>query len=259
VANRRGGERRIEAAPERLIPGSALGVPLYREVKRVLLEALIAGEWRPGAALPAERILAERFRVAIGTLRKAVDELVQENVLVRQQGRGTFVATHNRERYKFQFFHIVDAEGRQEYPEVQLLDFGKGRAEEHEAAALRLARGDGVFRIHNLLSLHGVPVELDRISIAQARFPGLTERQFRDRPGTVYQLYQTAFGVTVVRSAERLRAVAADPEDAKLLGVGAGEPLLQIRRVALTYEDEPVEFRMSVVNTADHEYRSDVR
>jgi GntR family transcriptional regulator len=188
-----------------------------------------------------------------------VDELVQESVLVRQQGRGTFVATHSRERYKFQFFHIVDEEGHREYPEVRLLEFGKGRADEHEAAALGLSRGDGVFRIRNLLSLHGAAVELDRIAIAQARFPGLTERQFRERPGTVYQLYQTDFGVTVVRSAERLRAVAAHPEDAKLLEVGAGVPLLQIRRVALTYDDQPVEFRVSVVYTAGHEYQSEVR
>jgi GntR family transcriptional regulator len=258
VANRRGGEQR-EAASEELVPGSALGAPLYREIKRLLLEALIAGEWGPGTALPAERVLAERFHVAIGTLRKAVDDLVQENVLVRQQGRGTFVATHSRERFKFQFFHIVDLEGRREYPEVRVLEFGKGRAEQHEAAALRLERGDGVFRIRNLLSLQGAPVELHRITLAQARFPGLTERQFRERQGTIYQLYQTAFGVTVVRSSERLRAVPADPDESKLLRVGAGVPLLQIRRVALSYDDEPVELRVSVVNTAAHEYQSDVR
>lgn len=249
----------IGSVPERLMAGSAPGVPLYREVKRLLMDALIAGEWRPGTALPAERVLADRFEVAIGTLRKAVDDLVQENILVRQQGRGTFVATHSRERYQFQFFHVVDRGGHREYPHVRLIDFRKGRAADEEAAALRIARGGPVFRIKNLLAMRGAPVDVDRITLAQQRFPGLTDRQLRERPGTLYQLYQTAFGITVVRSAERLRAVGADEDAARLLGVDPGSPLLEIRRVAFTYADDPVEFRLSVVNTTDHDYVTDLR
>jgi GntR family transcriptional regulator len=246
------------SSAETLMAGGAPGVPLYRAVKRLLTGALAAGEWRPGTALPAERLMAQRFHVAVGTLRKAVDELVQESLLVRHQGRGTFVAIHGHDRFRFKFFHIASRDGQREFPDVELLAFRKGRADALDAAALQIAPGAVVFRVRNQLSLRGAPASVDDVTIAQARFPGLTERVFRDRPGTIYQLYQATFGVTVVSAAERLRAVRAEGEIARRLGVEVGAPLLQVRRIALTYVDGPVELRVSAVNTMDNEYVTDV-
>src|SRR6476661_5694082 len=95
--------------------------PLYKEMKRRLTDALTQGEWKPGEAIPAERRLSERFRISVGTVRRAIDELVAENILIRQQGRGTFVARHTREREVFYFLHVVPQRGPKQYPEVQLL------------------------------------------------------------------------------------------------------------------------------------------
>ena len=243
---------------EKLVAGSTLDTPLYKEVKRLLTRAVMVGEWKPGAAIPSERLLAARFQVAIGTVRKAVDELVAENILIRQQGRGTFVAAHNRDRLMFHFFHIMRSDGGRETPAVEMLSFRRGRAEAEEAGRLGIARGAGLFRIRNLLRLGGRPIILDDIAIPQALFPGLTAQRFRQRPNTIYHLYQTAFGISVVRSAERLRARLADAESAELLGIAAGDPLLEIRRVAMSFNDAPVEFRRSLVNTADYEYFSEL-
>jgi GntR family transcriptional regulator len=243
---------------ERLLPGSAADAPLYKEVKHLLTEAVQAGEWKPGTAIPAERVLSARFRVAIGTLRKAVDELVAERILIRQQGRGTFVAAHNRDRMMFHFFHIVRDDGEKPTPEVETLAFKAARASQVEAARLGIAEGDKVFRIVNLLRLGGEPIIFDRITIAQSLFPGLNLTRFRERPSTIYHLYQTAFGITVVRTAERLRARLADAETAAALGIRKGAPLLEIRRVAMTFHDAPVEYRTSLVNTEHHEYFSDL-
>jgi GntR family transcriptional regulator len=99
---------------------------------------------------------------------------------------------------------------------------------------------------------------IDDITIAAARFRGMTEARFRDRPSTIYNLYQEEFGVSVVRTSERLRATVADAESSGLLGIKPGDPLLQIRRVALTYNDDPVEYRLSLVNTAQHEYWAEI-
>jgi GntR family transcriptional regulator len=239
-------------------PGVPLGGPLYRDVKRQLMEALTRSEWRPGEAIPAERRLSERYGISIGTVRKAIDELVAENILIRQQGRGTFVASHNRDRLLFYFFHIVPESGPKEYPEVRLLSFARARADRMAAEKLALEVGDPVYRIRNLLRLAGKPVIVDDITLPAARFAGLSERQFRDRPSTIYNLYQEAFGVSVVRTSERLRATLADGETAALLGVPKHAPLLQIRRVALTYNDVPVEFRVSLVDTERYEYFSDI-
>ena len=240
-------------------PGVPLAAPLYREVKRQMMTALAGGEWRPGEAIPAERRLAERYGISIGTVRKAIDELVAENILIRQQGRGTFVASHNRDRLLFYFFHVVPHDGPKEYPVVRLLAFSRGKADKAAADSLGGALGDPVFRIRNLLSLSGEPVMVDDITVCAARFPGLTERAFRDRPSTIYNLYQDAFGISVVRTVERLRATLADAEIASLLHLAPAAPLLQIRRIALTYDDLPVELRVSQVNTARHEYLSELK
>ena len=248
----------LDLASEGTSPGVPLVGPLYKDVKRQLMEALTRGEWKPGEAIPSERRIAERFGISIGTVRKAIDELVAENILIRQQGRGTFVATHTRDRLLFYFFHIVPEQGPKEYPEVELLSFARAKAERGVADRLQIEAGDPVLRIRNALRLAGKRMIVDDITVSAQRFPGLSEKRFRERPSTIYNLYQDVYGVSVVRSSERLRAVAADAEIAQLLGIAPGAPLLQIRRIALAYNDLPVEFRISQVNTAGYEYFSDL-
>jgi GntR family transcriptional regulator len=241
-----------------LAAGTPTAAPLYKEVKRLLTAGLQAREWQPGEALPSETRLAQRFHVSIGTLRKAVDELVAEQVLVRQQGRGTFVGTHGPSRLMFQFFRIVRADGERQLPEPELLGFERDRAAAHEAAALRIQPGERVLRVRNLLRLGGEPIVLDDIVLAQRLFPDLGERTFRERESTIYSLYQTRYGINVVHASERLRAAAADRASARILKLEPAAPLLEIHRVAMTYHSAPVELRRSLVNTRHHAYSSEL-
>lgn len=235
-----------------------LGTHLYKEVKHKILESLRTGEWKPGETIPSEKKLGERFDVSIGTLRKAVDELAAENVLIRRQGRGTFVASHGRGRYFFSFFHIVRQDGLREFPGVELIDFARTHADAADAAALNLGVGDEVLRFTNRLSLQDHAVILDEITVPAALFPRLGERALRERQGTVYQLYQEQSGVQVLRTRERVRATKADAARARLLGVPNGHPLLLVLRVARSFNERPVELRRSYVNTAQHEYAVDL-
>lgn len=241
-------------------PGTDTGgpLPLYKEVKSLLTQSLAEGEWQPGVALPSETKLGERYRVSIGTVRKAIDELVAERILVRHQGRGTFVAGHDARRTLFHFFHIVPAGGGREQPEIELLSFARAKGDADSAKRLNILPGAPVFRIRNLLRLARKPVVLDEITLPAERFPRLTEKVLRERDSTIYQLYQERYGINVVRSAERLSAVLADRASAKLLGIPAGSPLLCIKRIALSYHNVAVELRTSLVNTAEHEYFSDL-
>lgn len=233
------------------------GGPLYKEVKRRLMDSLGAGQWKPGEAIPAEARLAQRFGVSIGTLRKAIDELVADNVLLRQQGRGTFVATHRGDGMRFLYFSIVGQDGSRHYPEVRLEDFRRTRAGEAVAAGLSIAPKSPVIEFRNSLWLDGAPVGVDDISVPAQAFPGLTLPRLRERDNTIYHLYEHGYGVSVVRIAESLRAVGAPADVSALLGLPAGAPLLLVRRVAFTLDDRRVEFRLSWVNTAKHEYRRD--
>lgn len=232
--------------------------PIYREIRRYLTRGLAAGEWRSGEAIPSESALAREFGVAIGTVRRAVDELVNERIVVRQQGRGTFVATHAPDHTLFHFFHIAGRDGSRELPTSELVSFERARATPGESVTLELQRGASVFRIRNALKLGGRAVILDDITIPFARFPGLDEHMFAGRDGTIYGLYQARFGINVIRISERISAALPDAGTATMLGMAPSTPSLAIRRVAYTYHDQPVELRMSCVNTADHEYVSDL-
>ena len=245
----------VAATAFRPIAPDAGGAPLYRVAKRALLQAIEAGHCPAGSALPSETALAAAFGISIGTLRHAVDELVAEHILARRQGRGTFVATHNADRFLFQFFHIERSDGRRDAPQVQTLSFERTRLDDDDAAAaLALRPGEATIVIENRLSLQGRAVVHDRLTLPAALFKGMTEKRLRERPSTIYHLYQTEFGITVVRALERLRAVAADRGAARLLGIAPGAPVLQVRRTALTFNDKPVEYRVSTLYTAQHEY-----
>ncbi len=230
--------------------------PLYAQVRARLIEGIAAGQWSAGTAIPSETALAGSFGVAIGTIRKAVDSLVAQQVLVRRQGKGTFVTAHDDRRLLFHFFHIVGRDGHKAYPEVRTLAFGRDRADAAAAQALGIAPHDKVIRIRNLLSLDGEPAIVDDITLPAELFHGLTEKIFLARDNTIYHLYQSRYGINVLRTEERLRATLASSALAAALGVAQGAPLLEIRRVALTFRDRPVELRLSRVNTARHDYQN---
>jgi GntR family transcriptional regulator len=244
--------------PDTLAAGKPSAAPLYREVQLRITRALAAGEWKPGEAIPSETRLAADFGVSIGTIRRAIDELVAGRILVRQQGRGTFVATHTEDRTLFYFFHVVGKDGSQEFPISELLDFRKERAGPNDESQLGIPRGSRVARVRNLLKLGGKPVVLDDITVSTERFPRIDETTFRKREGTIYGLYQARYGVNVVRISERLSAAHPPAEIATILGMRSNQPALHIRRVAYSYNDSPVEYRLSWINTSDHEYLSDL-
>ena len=238
--------------------------PLYRQAKRALLGLIESGSCRPGQALPNETTVARQLGVSVGTLRRAVDELVHEHVLVRRQGKGTFVAQHNSERFMFQFFHVEpradprfgEVVQQVEYPSVECVAFERDRANEQDASALRIKQGEAVIRFENRLSLGGRSVVHDRIVVPATMFKGLNEKRLLDRPSTIYSLYQTEFGITVLRAQERARAVAADRATARILGLPPGLPVLEVHRVAMTFGERPVEYRISTIHTQLHDYVS---
>ncbi|HET6600091.1 MAG TPA: GntR family transcriptional regulator [Burkholderiaceae bacterium] len=242
------------ASPFEAIAPEAAGMPLYRAVKRSLLRAIESGSCPPGETLPSETDIAAAMGVSIGTLRRAVDELAAEHILVRRQGRGTFVATHGTDRFLFQFFHVERADGLREVPLVDLVSFERLRADDEPAQALELQPGEPVIQIENRLRLQGSAVIYDLLTLPATLFKGLTEKRFRERTGTIYQLYQSDFGITVVRARERARAAAADRTVARILGVAPGMPVIQVHRTALTFGERPVEHRVSTINTARHDY-----
>jgi GntR family transcriptional regulator len=232
--------------------------PLYRQIKELLLEGLRAGEWRPGEAIPSEMELAARFRVSQGTVRKAIDELASENLLVRRQGKGTFVATHGEPQVRFRFLRLTPDSGEAVAAERELLEFRRARASAELARLLELKPGEPVLMLKRRIAFDGSPVLLEEVWLPGNRFKGVTAASITEHQGALYNLFETEFGTRMVRAEERLKAVPADAAAAALLGVEPGHALLQVERLSFTYGDTPVEWRKGVYKTDRHYYRSEL-
>jgi GntR family transcriptional regulator len=229
--------------------------PLYQQVRDLLVQRIVAGTWGPGAALPSEFQLAAEFRVSQGTVRKALDEMAARHLLVRQQGKGTFVATHTPQRALFHFFHLVADNGARALPDHKLLSVRAGKATKTEAARLDLRANATVIRVRRLRLLGGRTAIVESIALPATLFPGIERDTL---PNELYRHYEQQHGVAVARAVEQLRAVAARPDEAKFLGLKVGSPLLEIDRLAHTLDGRPVEWRISRCDTRDHHYVSEL-
>ena len=217
--------------------------------------ALEDGEWAPGEPIPSEIELASRFDVSQGTVRKAVQSLAAENLLVRRQGKGTFVATHTEEKASnFRFLRIRRNDGRAEHPKSRLVGLRRARASADAARLLAIRTGDPIFVLRRVLEYGGVPAVLDEITLPAALFRGMTRERCAAYPGSMYGFFEAQFGVRMLRADERLHAIAADAESARLLQVPAGTPLLAVERVAYTYGERPVELRRGLCTTRREHY-----
>lgn len=235
--------------------------PLYQQIKALILQSLQAGEWKPGEPIPSEMDLAARFRVSQGTVRKAIDELAAENLVVRRQGKGTFVATHAEHQVQYRFLKLVpdsgntDAEGP---AQRTIVDCKRQRASAEVARALDLRSGDGVLQVRRVLAYAGVPAILEELWLSGAPFKGLTAERLRASRGPMYALFETEFGIRMVRAEEKIRAVLPDAQQSKLLDIPQGTPLLDVERVAYTYNDRPMELRRALYRTDTHHYRNEL-
>lgn len=232
--------------------------PLYQQIKALILGNLQAGEWKPGEAIPSENDLAARFKVSQGTVRKAIDELASENLLVRRQGKGTFVATHHEDRVHFRFLRLVPDNGEPHYPKSKILDCKRLRAPTEIAKLLDLKAGDAVVQIERILFFSEEATVYEEIWLPGTTFKGLTTERLVDWRGPMYALFETEFATHMVRATERLRAVAADELSAKHLGIEIGTPLLAVERVSFTYGERPVEVRKAVYLTSTHHYLNEL-
>ncbi|MBL8433494.1 MULTISPECIES: GntR family transcriptional regulator [Zoogloea] len=239
-------------------PDSPTFSPLYRQIKNLMLNALESGEWRPGQAIPSEQELALRFSVSQGTVRKAIDEMAADNLLVRKQGKGTYVASHNDPRALFRFLRLVPIDGDLAHPQSVPLDCWKAKAGNEAARMLGIELGAPVTILRRLLRFSGKPVVVDEIYLPGEIFQGLTMEVLQGAHGSLYSLFESRFGVRMIRAEERIRAVAADRMTSETLGVAEGVPLLSVERVTYTYGDRPVEWRRGLYSTAEHYYLNEL-
>ena len=232
--------------------------PLYQQIKALITQSLQSGEWKPGELMPSEVELAARFKVSQGTVRKAIDELAAENLVLRRQGKGTFVATHHEERAHFRFLCLMPDEGVPHQADNRILEVKRIRAPAEVARLLELKSGDAVVYVKRLMAFDGAPTILEELWLPGQLFKGLTAERLVEYKGPMYGLFESEFGTRMIRATEKIKAVAADAGTASLLSVAEGTPLLVAERVSFTYGDKAVELRRGMYLTAHHHYLSEL-
>ena len=230
--------------------------PLYQQIKAMILASLQASEWLPGAVIPSEMELAARYSVSQGTVRKAIDELAAENLLVRRQGKGTFVATHQEDDWQFRFLRLAPDSGEKFHHTNQFLACEQIKASPYIANLLKLKAGDSVIHIDRIQSFAGKPIVFEEIWLPKARFKGLTLETLQDWHGPMYAFYESQHATHMVRAEEKIKAIAADEALAFHLQLALGAPLLSVERVAFTYGNKPVEIRHARYDTSDQHYEN---
>lgn len=232
--------------------------PLYQQIKVLITQGLQSGEWKPGELIPSEVELASRFKVSQGTVRKAIDELAAENLVVRRQGRGTFVATHHEARAQYRFLRLMPDAGEPHYADNKILEVKRLRASAEVARLLDIKSGDSVVFIKRVQSFDGAPTIVEELWLPGAIFKGLTAERLVEYKGPMYGLFETEFGTRMIRATEKIRAVIADDVIAELLQIAVGTPLLSVERVSFTYGDKPVEVRRGLYRTDRHHYQNEL-
>jgi GntR family transcriptional regulator len=218
------------------------GPPAWAQIEDRLAEAIAGGDLGPGARLPPERTLAERFGVSRMTLRQALDSLERRGLVVRTRGRrgGTFVAQPKIERDLTTVTGLTQQLLRQGHQAgARVLSAREGPAGRRTAEALGLDIGDLVYEVVRVRLSDGAPLALERSLFPAVRFAGLLEHPLE---GSMYELLDREFGEAPARAVERLEPVVADSRMAEVLGVAAGSPLMLVERTAYDVAGIPVEY-----------------
>lgn len=232
--------------------------PLYQQIKGLLIQSLQDGEWKPGELIPSETELAVRYGVSQGTVRKAIDELAADNLVVRKQGRGTFVATHNEAKAEYRFLRLTADDINVGKPKSNYLSVDRVRANSHVAKLLDIKPSDSVFVVKRVLRFDGVPQILDEIWLPASQYKGLTLERLQAWNSTLYGFLESSFGVRMLRAIETIKAVSAEEAQANVLQVPVGAPLLLVERQSMTYSDQPVELRRGWYLTDRFSYKNEL-
>ena len=224
----------------------------YQKVDNIIRQRLINNIWKPGEALPSELQLAAELGVSQGTVRKALNDMVTEHLLSRRQGLGTFVSEHTERRALFLYFSIVGNDGSRILPESNVLSCEERIPTTEEAEKLALAESEMIVQFRRIRYFNNVPTIVETISLPLEHFPGFGTDV--EPPNNLFRFYQSAYGITVTKAEEYLKAVSASAEEASILHIEEGAPVLEIDRIAQMLDGHPVEWRVSHCDTSNYRY-----
>ncbi|MFI8481534.1 GntR family transcriptional regulator [Pseudomonas sp. NPDC078700] len=225
--------------------GSDQRLPLYQRLRDEMLAKISSGQWRPGEPIPTEAELTKIYSVAIGTVRKAVDTLVADGLLQRNQGRGTYVRRPDFNASLFRFFRQVSSSGEQQVPQSRIISLNLEQAPEAVTHALNLNRADAAICMQRIRMGNERAIFSEEIWLPAPRFAKLLDLSLNEFGNLLYPFYEEQCGQLIASAKETLTVEPADAQTSAALGIDAGKPVVVIERIALSYDSTPLEYRIS--------------
>ena len=224
----------------------SLPVPLYHQLKNILMTGIESGEWQPDQQIPTEEDLSKRFGISKITVRQALRELAGLGYIRREQGRGTFVSRPKLSQGPRELTGFTEEMRRHNLTaHSRVLHQSIREAEEATAAALQIAIGDPVFVLTRLRLANDEPMGVQTSHIPAALVPGLVDERLET--GSLYEILQARYGLHPAKAHETHFALLTPPEHAVLLGIAPGSPALGAERIAYLPGGAPFEFVQSIM------------
>ena len=228
--------------------------PLYDQLVDILTEK-IEHEYRPGDLLPSERELSKYYGLSRTTVRLALQELERLGLVVRQHGRGTFVADRSVQATNlsqtYSFTDQMREMGRD--PSTTILEFVEIDADKNLAEKMRVRMGDKLFKIERLRCADGMPMMVERTYMPVRKFMSLKRPMLEH--ASLYTVIEQVFHEKIRVAEEEFFASIARPVDAHLLGIGEGAPVLDLVRTTYDVGNEIIEYTLSVARADQFKYK----
>ena len=234
-------------------------LPIYQRLKDDFVRRITQGVWTPDKPISSETQLAAELGVSTGTVRKAIEDLVQDGFLFRTQGKGTFVRRADFGNALARFFRHTDASGTPLRPRGQMLKVEEVDGRPQVSALLRLDPATPLLKLRRLRLIGDTPKLYEEIFVSKDRFAPLAALPLDAFGDLLYPLYEKACGHRVFRATETIRFDKASATAAKHLGTARGEPVAVIERLAIGFDGLPLEWRCSVGLASQFAYSVELR
>jgi GntR family transcriptional regulator len=226
-------------------------LPRYYQLKEIMRERIRLGEWKPGDLIPSERELGETYGISRMTARQAITDLVNEGLFYREQGKGTFVSQHKITQQLIQLTGFTeDIRARGQRPGTKVLSAEMFPADEATAERLRIGQGMLIFRLRRLRLADDEPLAIELSQISFKGCERLLEEDLENN--SLYRVLESKYGISLMEADQELEAGLAGTEDAQILKISVGSPVLFTRRVTYTERNQPVEYAKAVYH--GHKY-----
>jgi GntR family transcriptional regulator len=234
-------------------------LPRYQRLRDELAAQISEHRWRPGEAIPTEHELARIYGVAIGTVRKAVEQLVADGLLERFQGRGTFVRRASFDGSLFRFFRFQNRRGERRIPASRILMREVTEASSAVAATLQIEPAARVIHMSRLRLIDDAPMLAEEIWLPYRPFAAFATLDTAEIGDLLYPVYEARCNQVIASASETLTVETVDMMHARLLRIEPGTPVVVIERLAYGYDRRPLEWRRSRGPASEFVYQVEIR